>query len=258
MFPKYMRVELEAPDGTIFSPSDAISLPNAEYVLQEGHLYYRWQFPTLPGKPDQHKGAWKVWVENHVHGEQFYEGVLTYSVMAKARSDFRLGGRVLQADYKPGSSMEVILEPTLYGLPVELDEPVRVRITRPDGVRRTLQLSRDGFGAYRSTFTDTGLVGPYLIQAEVSASSPADYRITRFRQMTGLIFLPGEGDGGDQSDDELCREARRALKILHALVERCCEERDQEKKRLYIVNNKKLIAEVLRRLDDEEDQDCCE
>lgn len=255
VFPKYMGIELEAPDGKIFKPSDVATLPNAEFVQQPGHSYFRWQFPTFPDKPHQHKGAWKVWVENRAHGEYFLEGILTYSVMAKARSDLRLGGRVVQTDYKPGSRMEIILEPTLFGLPVELD-PVRVRVTRPDTVVRTITLSRDEYGTYRSTFADTGLVGPYMIQADVSVTTPADYRVTRFRQMTGLIFFPGETDDWDGPGDELCSEAWRALKILHKVIERCCEERKPEDdiKRLRYVAKKHLIAEVARRLD--EDQDC--
>lgn len=256
MFPKYMGIELEAPDGKIFKPSDVATLPNAEFVQQPGHSYFRWQFPTFPDEPHQHKGAWKVWVENRAHGEYFLEGILTYSVMAKARSDLRLGGRVVQTDYKPGSRMEIILEPTLFGLPVELDTPVRVRVTRPDTVVRTVTLSRDEYGTYRSTFADTGLVGPYMIQADVSVTTPADYRVTRFRQMTGLIFLPGETDDWDGPGDELCSEAWRALKILHKVIERCCEERKPEDdiKRLRYVAKKHLIAEVARRLG--EDQDC--
>jgi hypothetical protein len=152
--------------------------------------------------------------------------------------------------------MEIILEPTLFGLPVELDTPVLARITRPDAVVRTVTLSRDEYGAYRATFADTGLVGPYLIQADVSATTPAGYRVTRFRQMTGLIFLPDVSDGWDLSDDELCSEARRALEILHKVIERCCEKRKSEDdiKHLRYVANKHLIAEVTRRL--AEDQDC--
>jgi hypothetical protein len=254
VFPKYLKLELEAPDGTLFTPWDLAPLPNAEYVQRPGHAYFRWQFPTFPDKPDQHKGAWKVWVENLAHGEYFNAGILVYSVMAKARSDLRLGGRVIQADYKPGSQMEIVLEPTLFGLPVELNAPVRVRVTRPDGVVRTVTLSRDEYGAYRSTFADTGLVGPYQMRAEVSVTTPAGHRVTRYRQMTGLIFVPGQSGDGYRPDDKLCREARRALKILHEIIERCCRERKKKDdlKRLRSVSKKHLVAEIARRLDDDQ------
>jgi hypothetical protein len=256
VFPKYMRVELEAPDGTIYKPSDIAALPNAEFVLQPGHAYFRWKFPTFPDTPHQHKGAWIVWVENRAYGEYFLDGILTYSVMAKARSDLRLGGRVVQTDHKPGSQMEIILEPTLFGLPIELDAPVRVKITRPDGVLRTLALDQDEYGAYRATFADTGLVGPYMMQSEVWVTTPAGHRVTRFRHMSGLIYLPGGPDDWDGSGDELCREARRALEILHRVIERCCKERDQEDDitHLRYVAKKHLLAEIARRLD--EDSDC--
>jgi hypothetical protein len=255
VFPKYMSIKLEAPDGKIFEPPDVAALPNAQFIGQPGHFYFRWQFPTFPDNPHQHKGTWKVWVENLIRGDQYHETALTYSVMAKARSDLRLGGRVVQTDYKPGSRMEIILEPILFGLPVELDAPVQVRITRPDAAERTIDLSRDEYGSYRSTFTDTGLVGPYLMRAEVSATTPAGYRVTRFRHMTGLIYVPGGSDEWDGPGDELCREAWRALKILHKVIERCCEGRrpGDDMKRLRYVSRKDLIAEITRRLSEDED-----
>ena len=138
-FPKYLQIELEAPDGTIFKESDLLAMPNVDVVRRPAHIYYRWQFPVFPGKPTMHQGAWRVWVHNRAR--DFNYGVLTYSVMAKTRSDFRLGGRVVQTSFSPGSRLEIILEPTLYGLPVTLNPPVRVQITRPDGVIRNLNLS---------------------------------------------------------------------------------------------------------------------
>lgn len=257
VFPKYLGIELEAPDGTVFTPSDISVLPNAEFIQMSSHSYFRWQFPTFPDKPHQHEGAWKVWVENKAHGEYFLQGILTYAVMAKARSDMRLGGRVVQTDYNPGSRMEIILEPTLYGMPIELDSPTRAQVIRPDGVVRTVTFKQDEYGAYRSTFADTGLVGPYLIKADVSTTTPAGYHITRFRQMTGLIFVPGRIGDRDVPDDKLCREARHALEILRKAIERCCKERKSEDdiKLLRYVAKKHLIDEVVRRFG-QDDQDC--
>jgi hypothetical protein len=251
LFPKYMNVWLEAPDGSTFTPADVAALPNAEFVQQEGHLYFRWLFPIKPALPLAHAGVWRVWVENFARGETFYQGVLTYAVMAKARSDFRLGGRVVQGSYLPGAPMEVVLEPTLYGLPVVVDAPVRVRITRPDGVVRTLPLVPDAHGAYRGIFTDTGLVGPYLVSADVSATTPRGYRVTRHRQMAGLIYIPrgdqdGDGDGGGP-----CEEAQRALAVLARFVKWCCARPNGEIDRdvLTQVDRTKLLAEVARRLE---------
>ena len=156
---------------------------------------------------------------------------LYYSVMCKARSDFRLGGRIVQSSYKPGSTMTVILEPTVYGQPVHLDQPVRVQIIRPDDVVRTIILERDELGSYRREFTDTALVGPYLAIADVSATSPEGNRITRYRQMTGIIFLPGtsDGDGQNNGDDkDECDEARELIKRLMEIIERCCDDKDRE------------------------------
>lgn len=227
VFPKYLNVELETPTGRLIRPIDAAAMPNAEYVVGTGHVFHRLRFPVWPDEPEAHIGPWKVWVENGARGETFLAGVLTYSVMAKARSDLRLGGRVVQPSRLPGTPMELVLEPTLYGLPVSLDEPVRLEVRRPDGVPRVVTAARDEFGAYRAVFTDTGLVGPYLVSVDVSATTPLGHRVTRFRQMTGLVLVPGQTGGGPWSGGEKerdCREARRALTILTRVVERCCEE----------------------------------
>jgi hypothetical protein len=236
LFPKYMRVWLEAPDGTIVTPSDVGTLPNVTFTQREGHLFFRYQFPAFPDRPEAHIGAWQVWVENltgnqipvaSVSSAASYGGLpLYYSVMCKARSNFLLGGRVIQPSYTPGSAMTIVLEPTLYGLPIKLDEPVQVQVTKPDNVVRTLQLQRNEYGTYRVDFTDTTLVGPYLVTAEVTASSPAGNLLTRYRQMTGLIFVPGTSGGGGQNGgnggDRECEEIQQLLKRLAVVLERCC------------------------------------
>lgn len=242
-FPPCFNVWLEAPNGKIITPADAAALPNVEFFQRAGHLYFRWEFPAFPDDPKAHIGRWRVWVEN-LTGAPVFKAAnkcsrtgpvpLYYSVMCKARSDFRLGGHVLQENYEPGSSMTILLEPTLYGEPVRLNEPVRVQVFRPDNVVRTVKLARDADGIYRGPFTDTPLVGPYLVIADVSATTPAGKHITRYRQMTGLIFRPGKGGGGDHppggpGGDE-CKEARELIRRLTAFVEKCCAEKDEPPK----------------------------
>jgi hypothetical protein len=146
---------------------------------------------------------------------------LYYSVMCKARSDFRLGGRVLQAAHAPGSPMTVVLEPTLYGQPVALSEPVEVRVAKPDGAFRTMALARDGDGTYRGDFDDSWTVGPYHFTAEVSATTPAGRPVTRYRHLTGLTFVGGGetgggggGSGGGADGRDCCEKVVRRLDWL--------------------------------------------
>lgn len=240
-YPKYIKVWLEAPDGTIITPADADILPNVEFVKGRSHMFFRWVFPAFPDRPAAHIGRWRVWVENFSRGhstnpatgatsgggEPFY-----YSVMCKARSDLRLGGHLMQTGYTPGSTMTLVLEPTVYGQPIKLDRPPEVQVVRPDNSTRTMVVDAGVSGEYRGDFKDTPLVGPYLFSTEVTATSPGGNRVTRFRQFTGLIFYPGRpgggdngggheggGDGGDKDD---CQEARELLKRLAAIIERCC------------------------------------
>ncbi|MGH2651700.1 MAG: vWA domain-containing protein, partial [Actinomycetota bacterium] len=69
VFPKYMEVWLEAPDGTTLAPADVAGIPTGEFVRGRGHLYFRLAFPA---SPEGHIGRWRVWVRNlsgH-HGEE--------------------------------------------------------------------------------------------------------------------------------------------------------------------------------------------
>jgi hypothetical protein len=250
VFPKYLSVWLEAPDGSMITMADAASLPNVSFVEQSNHVFYRVQFPAWPDKPQAHMGAWKVWVENLALGEYFLAGNLHYSVMVKARSDLRLAGRIVQTDYRPGSTMTVILEPSLYGQPVVVDPPVEVSIERPDGVRRTIQLQQQAQGGYVGEFHDTYLVGPYLASSTVWVTTPRGERVTRYRHMTGLIFDP-VGDGGEWEDghgsEDPCVKAQAALRVLAELIERCCKQGHVlEGEQL---SNEDLIEAITRRLD---------
>jgi uncharacterized membrane protein YgcG len=209
VFPKYLRAWLEAPDGSLIQPGDQGPGVNMTFHAQPASVFFRVTFPVIPANSDgTHAGRWRLWVENltgHVievrtaatpATSAFDGAVLTYATMVKARSDLRLDGRVVQPSYQPGSPMTVVLEPTLYGLPVTLDPPVRVTMARPDGVSHTLTLSPDGAGAYRADTTDTGLIGAYLFTADVGATTPQGTRVTRYRTMTGIILRPGGGAGG--------------------------------------------------------------
>jgi len=224
VFPKYMAVWLEAPDGTVIGPSEAAAMGNVQLVQAVGHLYYRILFPIRAERPSAHVGAWKVWIRNHsgrrpTHDDVSFNGgvPLFYSVMAKARSDFRLGGRIEQTAYAPGSAMEVILAPTLYGQPVGLVKPVDVTVERPDGSTRTLRLDPDPECLYRGTYGDTGQLGPYRVTADVAARTGSHSYITRHRQMTGLIFRPGSGGGGGPGG------GRPNIGDLIGVFEECCK-----------------------------------
>jgi len=236
LYSKYIKVWLEAPNGTIVTPSDAGILPNVEFVKGKSHMFFRWVFPAFPDRPAAHIGRWRVWVENFSRGhspntaagatggEPFY-----YSVMCKARSDLLLGGQLIQTSFTPGSKMTLILEPTVYGQPIKLDRPPEVQVVRPDNSTRTMILAPGTNGEYIGDFSDTSLVGPYLFSTEVMATSPGGNRVTRFRQFTGLIFYPGrpgggggghDGDEGGEKDD--CKEARELIRRLSEILERCC------------------------------------
>jgi hypothetical protein len=232
---------LEAPDGTIIRPGDAgTTYPNVRLVFHEGHYYFRTQFPAFPDRPEAHIGRWRIWLENragrvdtirtHALDTAAAANVpFVYAPMAKARSDLLLRGHLVQSSYAPGSPIDVVLEPVLYGLAVDLDHPVEVRVVRPDGVTSTVALAQEPSGQYRGTFTGTGQLGAYQFTAHVTTTTPLGNIVTRYRSMTGIMFRPGhsgtgpggtgDGDGGGTMGDD-CRRAMAMLDRLETLLER--------------------------------------
>jgi hypothetical protein len=127
--------------------------------------------------------------------------------------------------------MNVVLEPNVYGLPIHLDAPPEVQVLRPDNSSRSMTLSLSPDGSYRGIYTDTPLAGPYLFSTEVSATSPGGSHVTRFRQLTGLIFYPGKTGGGGETggggrpgggSEDCKKEVRVLIQKLGEIIERCC------------------------------------
>lgn len=142
------------------------------------------------------------------------------------------------------------------------DAPVRVLVRRPDHVEQVLTLAPDPTSSYRAEFADTGLVGAYLFSTEVSATTPLGTRVTRHRNMTGIIYREGHDGGGGHGggggghggggggghdgglDEASCKEAHELLRRLAEIIERCCRgSKEQETPRSY----EKMLAEIADR-----------
>ena len=266
VYPKYLKVWLEAPDGSIIDTAAVAAMPNADLVTQPTHMFFRVLFPLRPDSPLTHAGLWKVWVEPqeaHTTANTGGDG-LHYAVMAKARSNFMLPGYLEQVESLPGARMRIVLQPTLFGRPVALDLPVRATVTRPDGVVRTVDLAEGNDGTYAGLFDDTPLIGPYGVDVEVSATSPHGHRVTRYRHLTGLIFYPrrdeGGGDGGGHGrgecdgdgdgtrpGEERCQDAWKALQVLASVLRECCGTPQQTKTQVAIL--KRAVDDLVADLD---------
>ena len=121
--------------------------------------------------------------------------------MAKARSDLRLGGHLVQPSYLPGidNDHRARTDPVRCAGRARQADPT-VRVTRPDNVNRTVSLTPNGgTGVAKGAYGDTPLVGPYLVAAEATATFAVRVPFgPRYRQLTGLIFraLKDDGHGG--------------------------------------------------------------
>ena len=179
-FPKYMRVWLEEPNGTIHQFQDiaAGNVPGMAAIFDSGHVILRCKLPLNAAAARGHVGLWKVWVQNALQIVDIMDKrrvgsdeSLSCAVTATVKSNLRLMGRLTQPAYTPGSPITVTLEPTAYGLPVELATPPEVRVARPDGMVLSIPVTRTSPGSYVGTVTDTGLLGTYQFAATVKVQT---------------------------------------------------------------------------------------
>ncbi len=255
-----VEIWLEAPDGTIVRPGDSGGVfPNFSFIPGDGHVYFRCQFPAFPDKPNAHIGRWRIWLASRKKGDYRLEashnsggqgGNFYYSVMSKARSDLRLGGQIVQTSYQPGAPMTLLLEPTLYGQPVKLNEPVEAHVSRPDGQVKIIRLEQASDGRYKGLFEDTYQPGVYPVSVVAWATTPLGAKVTRYRHLTGLIFRPGQGGssgGKDEGETTGCEEARRMQKRLESMLTRFSEKNPGEQEEV------RFILEWLRKFV----ENCC-
>jgi hypothetical protein len=198
IFPKYLFAALETPKGAIITKENHHTIKGVTLVSEpnRGWLYFRCDFREMAEGEGEGAsiGRWRTIVKNDADS-----ALLRYSMMCTADSDFRLDGEVRQSEYSPNSPIEIILRPSLYERPVELDPPVVLRITQPDNYVRLVTLNATQDGEYRTVFTHTSLPGRYLVSAEVTATTPQGVIVTRARYMTGMIVYSKEtADKPDQ------------------------------------------------------------
>ncbi len=212
-----LKMWLESPQGKVITPGDASSLGNVSFVQKWSFALFRCKFPIFADHPDSHIGRWRLWIEyleftpTGDDAPTPTSGPVYFSVMCKARSDLVLKGRLIQSGYEPGSIMTVILEPLVYGIPVNsLGNTLKGQIVRPDNSKREITLNRGEYGEYKGQFTDTYSRGPYLFSTEISVQTPRGNRITRFRQLTGLILESNRSDN------------KEIIRLLRELIEKCC------------------------------------
>ncbi|MDB4584155.1 M64 family metallo-endopeptidase, partial [Draconibacterium sp.] len=228
IFPKYTKIWLEAPDGTILDKDDATTHPNLSATQQKAHLIFRLSLPAFPAKPQAHLGTWKVWVKNFSkhRGDDVSNEIesnryaFVYSVMSKAKSNFLLKGSLYQKDFLPNTPFEFVLDPSMHGLPVELDQDPVISIQRPDGVVRDAVLYLDADGVYKGSFGDTHQPGVYAAQTEVWATSPMGHKCSRYKYFTGVITRKaqntprGQDDGSGEEMRRCCKELQKLLVTL--------------------------------------------
>lgn len=243
-FPKYLRVELETPDGTRLSTQAiaAGAAPELKVVQRPGHVVIRARLPAFPAKPRAANfGRYRLWVTNAAgldDGQKPGRHSVRYTSMVSVRSALKLRGRITQPSKDPGSAFGIVLEPTLRGLPVRIDGAPDVRVRRPDGVVRAATFARDAHGAYRASFDDTSVVGTYDVDATVRVTTPSGSHLTRVVFLQASVLPPGtvpvDPSGGREQpppggttrppadDHSRCGGASRVLRAIADAVEHRC------------------------------------
>jgi len=202
-FPGPTHIWLEAPDGTVIEAADILAgtVPNFRGAAYGCHVVLRVLLPAF-ANPTQHIGTWRVWVEYGAFRDAKEQNtrVLAYSAMATVKSDLKLKGHLTHPSRLPGDPFAIVLEPTLFGTPVELSGSPEARVTRPDGSVFVVPLARNAGRTYEALFSDTGLPGVYAVNAEVQATTPNGIVLTRYLPLRTVVEGAGSGTigGGEE------------------------------------------------------------
>lgn len=147
-------MKIEAPDGTILTPSDAG--PNGEFQRNLKDIFYRLRLPAIPGQPDgTHGGTWTAILtlsREHIKElagrlenfpelfEKLRDGIIPYALTVQTYSNITFDARIEQESLKPGSKLQLHATLNQYNAPLAYSSNVRVEITDPERIVTHVEL----------------------------------------------------------------------------------------------------------------------
>lgn len=232
--PKRLRVELEAPDGTIITPEGALGVPGLSYREHEGVRSFRAVLPVLASpRRMQHAGEWALRVslagdeKNFAAMQSSQRQSVAYAATINARSALSFRADVVQPSTLPGSPVQIEATLSAFGGPWRA-EAASVQVTGPDGLSFTLPLVEQQLGRYAATFEPVRL-GLYRLRIGATGRTPLGQRFRRELAASASVVYESQGDprerpepGAPTPKRGICEQlVERALCRVLRLARRC-------------------------------------
>jgi len=224
-----LRVAVETPAGEVVDASSGLAGLDMERGADVTSVAL--SLPLLAPAGPAHGGTWyavldidkralKKWVTRDEEDRKILDlrsKGAAYCLSVHALSNLRMGTRLTQSGFTPGSDLMLRVVLTEYGVPVEGRAQVEARVTYPDGSTLRLGMAEEPGGAFGLALR-ASQAGIYRFTVRAEGGSIRGVPFTREAMLTAGVWPggdrpdPGEdGDGGHGGSGDWCRLLRCAL-----------------------------------------------
>lgn len=225
--PQLIDFHLETPNGQILTPADSVSMPGLEHSYGNNVAFYRLTLPLPIGAGEQ-EGKWQAVLKmNEKYSQSSYPTATThvdaastgrssrgvpYSLLIHAYSNLKMNTFLTQDHYEPGATIQVKVQLSQYGIPLNKPASVSAEMVDPTGQQKTISFVKTDNGEY-VTKVKTDSSGVYRFRVMANGITLRGRKFTREQVRTGAVWTggnrpnpeSGNPNEGDKGREEFCK-----------------------------------------------------
>lgn len=229
--PRFIDFHLETPNGQILTPADSVSMPGLEHSYGNNVAFYRLTLP-LPIGAGERAGKWEAVLKinekyaqystyntaapTHIDATSSGSGRLSqgvpYSLLIHAYSNLKMNTFLTQDHYEPGANIQVKVQLSQYGIPLNKPASVTAEMVDPTGKQKTISFVKTDDGEYVAK-VKTDNSGVYRFRVMVNGTTLRGRKFTREQVRTGAVWAggnrpnpeSGNPNEGDKGREEFCK-----------------------------------------------------
>ena len=204
--PQLIDFHLETPNGQILTPADSASLPGLTHSYGNNVAFYRLTLP-LPIGAGERAGKWQAVLKMNEKYSQHrsYQTAAThldatssiksskgvpYSLLVHAYSNLKMNTFLTQDHYEPGATIQVKIQLSQYGIPLNKPASVTTKMIDPTGIQKVISFAKTGEGEYVAKVkTDSSGVCRFRMMA--NGTTLRGRKFTREQVKTGAVWSGG-------------------------------------------------------------------
>lgn len=221
--PDVFEAALEAPNGAVFTKSEALADPSMDYARTPDSVLFRASLPLVADGQPQREGRWHLLLKLKprvlakilrslraqvsgkdeasavVHAKlQFIEDLrqhgAKYSAVVQTYSNLHMAAQLTQTSHEPGADLLVSAILTEYGGPFRGSASVSADVTRPSGSVAKLSLIHEGDGVYSGELMASE-AGLYTWRIRANGTTHRGRPFTREQIRTASFWAGGDNPG---------------------------------------------------------------